>query len=167
VKITLLGVLLDENHKSTPKIVKKLEIININKSYGDLKREQSDHRNWKAAAIGIVKSNLYVSSETVKCDLKGHESLTWKSSGWKRFFSSLLGLWCGGFEGEKWRQLEIFYLFKLSDFSLLFLSPSPLFQNLDSERCRSSSKSFNFLTLNSVKKPKLKKKKFVVKFFFS
>jgi hypothetical protein len=114
LKITLLGVLLNENHKSTPKIIKKLEIININKSYGDLQRKQSDHQNWKAAAIGIVKSNLYVSSETVKGDLKGHESLTWKSSGSKRFFSSLLGLWCGGFEGEKWRQLDFFYLFQIS-----------------------------------------------------
>jgi hypothetical protein len=84
-----------ENHKSTPKIVKTLEIISINKSYGDLKREQSDYRNWKAAAVANVKSNLYVTSETVKCDLKRHESLTWKSSGSKRFFSSLLFLACG------------------------------------------------------------------------
>jgi len=122
VKITLLGILLNENHKSTPKIVKKLEIININKSYGDLKREQSDYRNWKAALIAIVKSNLYVTSETVKGDLKGHESLTWKSSGSKRFFSSLLGLRRGGFEGEKWRKLDFFIYFKLSHFSLLFLS---------------------------------------------
>jgi hypothetical protein len=27
-------------------------------------------------------------------------------------FSSLLGLWRGGFEGEKWRQLDFFIYFK-------------------------------------------------------
>jgi len=119
VKITLLGVLLNENHKSTPKIVKKLEIININKSYGDLKREQSDHRNWKAAAIAIDKSNLYVSSETAKCYLKRYESLTWKSYGWKRFFSSLLGLWCGGFWRREMAATRFFYFFQI----ITLLSP--------------------------------------------
>jgi len=42
--------------------------------------------------------------------------------------SSLLFLACGvgGFEGEKWRQLDFFISFKLSHFSLLSLPLSQL-----------------------------------------
>jgi hypothetical protein len=110
-----------ENHKSTPKIVKTLEIISINKSYGDLKREQSDYRNWKAAAVANVKSNLYVTSETVKCDLKRHESLTWKSSGSNvssLLFSSWLVAW--GFWRREMAATRFLYLFQI--ITLLSLS---------------------------------------------